>query len=597
MGKKVAQTAAAHGKEPKEFVDGLVDSFKELWHAYNIDYTRFIRTTDEYHVDAVQQWIRDLLEKGDIYKAAYEGWYCTASEMFLTDRDIAEWEGEVPLCPTTGKPATWVSEECYFFRLSAYQDRLIQFYQEHPDFITPRERMNEVVTFVESGLKDLSISRRTVKWGIPFPGEPEQVTYVWADALNNYITGIGYGQPDRAAEFEKWWPADLHIIGKDIVRFHAIFWPAFLMAAELPLPKKLLVHGFIRVNEQKMSKSLGNVIDPRDLLATYGADQIRYYLTRYIAVTQDSSFSLKDVEGKINSDLADSVGNLLRRIVTLAEKNDATHLDAPQQMQSTDQTIYDAYTAMLKAFDYEMAHYYFHRAYNHVWHFVHVLNRYIHEQEPWKVAKHDPARFRDILSVACHGLYAVAVLVWPVMPSKMQQLLTALGHELSLGTDIVAEQLEGDWMKRFVLTPGEPLFEKIQESVEEVLQAKTKQETPVEKVEKKPETEGIGIEELSQVELRAGLIRSVDDIAGADKLYKLTVDFGDYGERTICAGIKEHYRADEIAGQKTVFVYNMKPRKMRGIQSHGMLLVPKDVDGKPVLVDVPASVPLGTRLS
>ena len=332
-GQKVALQAEKAGKQPQEFVDSFIPAYKELWADYEIVYNHFIRTTDEDHVKAVQQWITMLIAKGDIYKAFYEGWYCTHCETFVTEKEIdpqgVYGADSGPACPSCARPTKAVSEETYFFRLSAYQDKLLKFYKENPTFVVPKERLNEVINFVESGLKDLSISRTTISWGIPFPGDAKHVTYVWADALNNYITGIGYGNQLREKDFHQWWPADLHILGKDIIRFHAIFWPAFLMASGLPLPKQLLVHGWITVDNQKMSKSFGNVIDPVELLQKYGADQVRYYLVRQMAVNQDGNFSITDLEQRITADLANDLGNLLNRMTALAEKFDAMVINPP----------------------------------------------------------------------------------------------------------------------------------------------------------------------------------------------------------------------------------------------------------------------------
>ena len=312
-GQKIAEAAAKAHKTPKEFVDSFIDAYKELWNSYDIVYDYFARTTDEHHIKAVQQWIRQLQASGDIYKSYYTGFYCTPCETYVTEKDEQPplEEGMAPVCGMCSRETVYIKEESYFFRLSAYQDRLLAFYEENLDFIVPAERLNEVISFVKGGLKDLSISRTTVSWGIPFPDDPKHVSYVWADALNIYITAVGFGNEARREEFNFWWPADLQIMGKDIVRFHAVYWPAFLMATGLAEPKQLLVHGWFKVNQQKMSKSFGNVVDPQTLLSAYGADAVRYYLIRHMAITQDSEFSIIDLEQRISSDLANDLGNLL----------------------------------------------------------------------------------------------------------------------------------------------------------------------------------------------------------------------------------------------------------------------------------------------
>ncbi|MCK4499876.1 methionine--tRNA ligase, partial [Candidatus Babeliales bacterium] len=320
-GQKVGEAAEKAGKSPQEFVDAMVPKFKDVWNRYDFQFDHFVRTTDASHKAAVVALIEKLKEKGDIYKSSYVGYYCTPCETFIAPHLV---DKDKPECPSCGRGVHEVEEESYFFRLSAYQDRLIEFYKNNPDFAVPKERLNEVISFVESGLKDLSISRKSVKWGIPFPGDAEHTVYVWGDALTNYISAIGFGSDDnqKNAFFEKWWPADLHIMAKDIFRFHAVYWPAMLMSVGLALPKRELVHGYLLMDGLKMSKSLGNVIDPVMLADWYGHEQVRYYLARHMAVTQDGSITLKEIENCINADLANNLGNLLNRMITLATRND-----------------------------------------------------------------------------------------------------------------------------------------------------------------------------------------------------------------------------------------------------------------------------------
>lgn len=588
-GQKVAETAAQAGKQPKEFIDALVPAFKSLWHEYEINYNHFIRTTDDYHVKAVQKWIVDLQAKGDIYKAAYEGWYCTSSEAFLTEKDLDFRHPEQPpICLLSGKPARWVSEECYFFRLSAYQDRLLEFYKNNPDFVTPRERLNEVLAFVQGGLKDLSISRKTITWGIPFPGDAQHVTYVWADALNNYITAIGYGDPARVQEFNSWWPADVQVLGKDIIRFHAVYWPAFLMASGLEIPHKLLVHGWIKVDGQKMSKSLGNAVDPHELAQIYGVEPVRYYLTRYMAITQDSTFSTEDLEAKINADLVNDCGNLLNRMITLATTQGLHDLTAPKTLQPNEQDLQSAFLAMVAEFDAEMEGCYFHRAYAAVWKYINVANAYFHAHEPWKLAKNNPQRFHEVMWATSYSLYGIALLLWPLMPQSMEKLLQALGKTIHHGHDYRSELLSGTWNMSFQLKKIEPLFKKY-----EIMQ-KPEVEKPI-AVE--PDTT-ITIDDLLKVELLVGEIIDVVDVVESEKIYKMTVNFGPRGTRTICAGVKKHYKPEELRGQKTVFAFNLKPRKLMGIESQGMMMMAKNPSDVPTLVLLSdLSVAPGTRLN
>lgn len=590
-GQKVAETAEKAGKQPKEFIDALIPAFKDLWKEYEIGYSHFIRTTDDYHVAAVQQWIRMLMEKGDIYKSSYEGWYCTSSEAFLTEKDLEFREpGQPPISLLCDKPARWVSEEAYFFKLSAYQERLLEFYKQNPHFITPPERMREVVTFVEGGLKDLSISRKTITWGIPFPGDASHVTYVWADALNNYISAIGWGDSRRADEFQQWWPADVHVLGKDIVRFHAVYWPAFLMASNLELPRQLLVHGWIKVDGQKMSKSLGNVVDPSALAQHYGVEPVRYYLARYMAITQDSTFSTEDLESKINADLVNDLGNLVNRMLLLAHAQGLTSVKAPKEWGSHEQELHRGFLVMLNEFEFEMRNCYFHRGYAAVWKFISAVNAYFHAHEPWKLAKQDRKRFEEVIAATCHSLYGTALLIAPLMPQTMAKLLQALGHSIKHDCNYLAVLKNSEWSDAFTLTKIEPLFKKYETEVRMEL----KQEPAVQRVEQE---QGITIDDLMKVELLVGEIIDVVDIPESEKIYKMTVDFGERGRRTICAGVKKHFTPEGLKGKKTVFAYNLKPRKLMGIESQGMMMMAKNQSDVPTLVAIEPAVPAGARLN
>lgn len=594
-GQKVADTAAAAGKDPQSFVDSFIPAFKQVWHDYQIEYDTFIRTTDTYHVRAVQEWLSSLIAKGDIYKARYEGWYSTASEAFLTEKDITARDDQGrPVCPLSGKPAQWISEESYFFRLSAYQDALLAFYEQHPDFITPAERMHEVVQFVKDGLKDLSISRTTVSWGIPFPGDDAHVTYVWADALNNYITAIGYNDPARAAEFDAYWPADVHVMGKDIVRFHAVFWPAFLLASGLPLPRRLLVHGWIKVGDQKMSKSLGNVIDPQDLLATYGSDVVRYYLMRYMAITQDGAFSIDDLKEKANADLANALGNLLSRCTALLVRAGASTLAPCDTYQQICAPLWRQQQEMLDAFERDMSDYYIHRAYGHVWQFIHQINAFVHEQQPWVVLKTDPERGQGILYAACAALHAAAVVIYPLMPRVMTSLLSHLGQPAPEHTGDHVAHLRMPWHRTYTITHGNPLFTKYD------LTPVTPMNTPIHTPEQ-PKAEHtltpIVFDDLMKVYLLVGEIVDAQPIEASEKIIKMTVNFGEYGTRTICAGIKQYYTPEQIVGRKTVFAANLPPRKLVGVVSEGMTMMAKNEAGVPTFVVIDPSVPAGTRLA
>jgi len=583
-GQKIAEAALKAGMKPKEFVDQFIADYEDTWHAYNIHYNRFIRTTDQDHIKAVQTWLQDLLNKGDIYKSFYTGWYCTPCETFVTEKE-AEHKNQAPLCPSCGRETISVSEETYFFKLSAYQDKLLNFYKKNPDFIVPKERAHEVINFVKSGLKDLSISRTTVKWGIPFPNDETHVAYVWADALNNYITAIGYGQKNKEKEFKQWWPADVQVLGKDIIRFHAIYWPAFLMASDLPLPKQLLVHGWINVDNRKMSKSFGNVVDPMDLLHLYGADSVRYYLLKQMAITQDGNFSTQDLEEKISTDLANDLGNLLNRMVSLAYKHKITTIEPPAAWHQDALDLIDDCYSMLDDVHEYMDEFLFHMALARVWQFISKINSYFHAQEPWKLAKSDTDRFKEVLSATAHGLHVIGLILWPAMPDKMAELLTSLGETLSVepGTNLLERTELDRWGRTFMLKKIDTLFKKVE---------------PQENAEKPAEeqkSEYIGIEDFEKVEMVVGTIEQCEEIPKSDRLLKLQVNFGNkIGMRQILSGIKQWYSASDLIGKQAIFVINLKPRKMMGIESQGMLMATGG--DKPVIATVAYQVPNGVRL-
>jgi methionyl-tRNA synthetase len=608
-GQKIAQAAQAVGKQPKEFVDGFIASYKDMWNSYHIAYNHFIRTTDPEHVKAVQLWIERLMARGDIYKATYSGWYCTPCETYLTEKEVEDQrlQGKAePTCPSCSRATQWLSEESYFFKLSAYQDRLLKFYEEHPDFITPKERLHEVVSFVKDGLRDLSISRTTISWGIPFPdlpgeglpeearraktGQAKHVVYVWADALNNYITAVGYGQPGKEAEFKKWWPADVHVLGKDIVRFHAVYWPAFLMASELEQPKKLLVHGWIKVGDQKMSKSLGNVIDPDELLRKYGADEVRYYLARQIAVTHDSSFTITDLEQRITSDLANDLGNLVNRTLTLAHQNDLAIVTPPPAWSAAAVELRDAYWNMLQEVSHQMEQYQYHMALAALWKYINAVNAYFHAQEPWKRVKQDRVAFQEIISAVCHSLYGIAQVLSPFMPEKMKELRVLLGCSDAPHANMLEHLEERDWDFSFVLQKPYVLFKKI-EINKEIM------ETPEKNKEvTKEETHHIGIEDLAKVQLAIGTIISAKDVEGSDKLLHLSVDFGNLGTRSVVSGVRKLISADAIVGKQAVFITNLKPRKVLGIPSEAMLFVGHATDQSSHMLFLETKVPNGSVL-
>lgn len=481
-GQKVAQAARNQNSEPQLFVDQFIPAFKQAWQAYGITNDFFVRTTDKKHISGAQEFVRRLVKNGGIYTSLYEGWYCTPCETFVTETVVAEAiaaqavggqkkENLVagPPCSSCQRETHFLAEETYFFRLSAYQDRLLQFFADNPDFIIPRERAQEVISFVQDGLRDLSISRTSVSWGVPFPDDEKHTVYVWIEALCNYITAIGY--PTDPEKFSTWWPADMHVLGKDIIRFHAVYWPALLMAAELPLPKQLLVHGWIKVNNQKMSKSLQNVVDPMELHALYGADAVRYYLVRYMAINQDGEFSRADLEQKITSELANDLGNLVQRMTLLALKSNDNStdnqsnfytIDAPAVWSSEALELRSLLWDIIGEYSLHMKDALFHLALSRVWHFIHKVNAYFHAASPWKIKDKKSAEFKEVISATAHSLRAIAILLWPVMPEKMEQLLLSIGVSFDLHGDFLNSLALDVWHHSFTLQKIEPLFTKFE---------------------------------------------------------------------------------------------------------------------------------------
>jgi methionyl-tRNA synthetase len=590
-GQKIQERAESVSMAPKDFVDSIVPTYKDLWQLYGIDYSRFIRTTDADHEHGVTEWIKILLAKGDIYKASYDGWYCVPDETFVNigSEPLKNAEGQY-LCPTCKRTLKQLSEESYFFKLSAYSDKLLAFYEATPDFITPKERLHEVVAFVKAGLKDLSLSRKTVTWGIPFPDDASHTVYVWADALNNYLTGVGYGSTDAAAKelLERCWPADAHVMAKDIVRFHAIYWPAFLMAINMPIPKKLVVHGYILVGDAKMSKSLGNSLDPAKLAAWYGTEQVRYYLARQMAITHDGTFDLKDLEDRLTADLANSLGNLLNRIMTLAVNNNYTTVKASATLEPQAQAVKMRIAEGYRFFADEMEKYFYHTALAEVWKMIATVNAYVHEQEPWKLAKTNRLLFEEVIATACNALRVIGLTLWPVMPNKMEELLATIGAPLVLGMDYDHELRQDAWDFTFTITKTDKvLFMRPESHLHELdaapAPAATESAATTTTTQQVPEAT---IDDVAKLHLVVGTITECTPVPNSDKLLCLKVDAGSYGQRQILSGVAKDLKPEELVGRQGVFVANLKPRKMAGMLSEGMMLYAYDKDGKNKLTTV-----------
>lgn len=577
-GQKIERAAAAANMKPIEYVDGIIASFQELWKKFDIDYDDFIRTTQPRHEETVAEVFRRLKAKGDIYLGSYEGHYCVSCETFYTETQIHDADG---VCPDCGGPVDIVQEESYFFKLSNYADRLLAYIDEHPDFIQPVARRNEMINFIKQGLEDLSISRTTFSWGIPVPDDPKHVIYVWLDALTNYISALGYGKGDE--RFEKYWPADVHLVGKDIVRFHTIIWPIMLMALDLPLPKKVFAHGWILVNEGKMSKSKGNVVDPMVLADKYSTDALRYFLLREFIFGTDGNYSEDVLINRINVDLANDFGNLLSRTTAMISKFQDGIIEAPGVKTEFDDELLE----LFKTVPDEMADYMekleFHNAFAAVWKIITKANKYIDECAPWALNKNgEKEKLATVLYNMAEAIRIATILLTPIMPNTPAKVFAQLGidAEPELHT---WESLNYGGIKAGTETHrGDPIFPRLEVEKDDAPKGEKKEKKNKEKQQKKQEKaavkeekkETVGvitIDDFSKVSLRVGTILGAEKVENADKLLKCRVQIGEE-ERTIVSGIAKYYAPEDLTGKNVIVVANLKPVKLRGIESCGMLL-------------------------
>ena len=587
-GQKVEKAATERGLKPIELADQVVGRYKDLWKDLNISYDFFIRTTEPFHEKGVQKIFRKLMEKGDIYKGIYKGWYCVSDENFLAE-DVPLEKGGYKICPDCGKRADVVSEDCYFFKLSAYQKPLLDFYAKFPAFVRPPSRMNEVVSFVRQGLKDLSITRTTVKWGIPVPDDPDHTIYVWFDALHNYLTGIGY---DWNMElFEKFWPATVHLIGKDILRFHAIFWPAFLMAADFPLPQTVIGHGWWLKDKTKMSKSKGNVLDPYLILDTFGPDPLRYFLLREIPIGLDGNFSHEGFVHRVNSDLANDLGNLVQRTLTMIQNYFNGKIEETDKEEKIDKEIRLEFDNLKKKVLKFFEDYALSKSLEEIWAYISSVNKYLAVNEPWKLAKDQSKRKRlgRVLYQAAAALRGISYLLFPVMPGSSEKIWGFLGEEEPIQEESFSElKFENLKLGQKIKKP-KPLFPRI--ALKDFLKEEEKKSSPARKEEK---MEQVTFDEFKRMDFRVGEVLKAERVEGTDKLLKLEVDIGTE-KRTMVAGVADVYSPEELVGKKFVFIVNLKPAIIRGIESQGMLLA-AEVEGKATIPFFDKDVQTGAKV-
>lgn len=596
-GQKIELNAAKAGVTPKEYVDEIVAGFQKLWKLLNISNDRFIRTTDDYHVKAVQKIFKELYDRGEIYKGKYEGWYCTPCESFWTETQLKDGK-----CPDCGREVKWAEEEAYFFKLGNYTDRLLKLYEDQPDFIQPESRKNEMIQFIKNGLDDLCVSRTSFTWGIPVDFDPKHVVYVWLDALTNYITAMGYGSGDDS-DYRKYWPADVHFIGKEIVRFHTIIWPAILMALDLPLPKQVYGHGWLLFGDgSKMSKSKGNVVDPVILCDRYGVDAIRYFLLREIPFGADGLFTNEALINRINYDLANDLGNLLSRTTAMVQKYFGGSIPAQRQAEDLDQDLVAMATSLRGRYEESMDGFQFSNALAEVWKLIARSNKYIDETMPWALGKApDKApRLAAVLYNLCECLRIVSILITPFMPETAPKIQAQIGA----GADVCNWDSADQWgllPADAVVSKGETLFPRIDVAKEIAELDEILIQKPAEKKAEAPKREQpvegvamIGIDDFAKVELRVAEIVACEPVKRAKKLLKLTLNDGQ-GQRVVASGIAKYYTPDQLVGRHVVLVANLKPAVLCGVESCGMILA-ADCAGGDVKVIFVDEIPAGSKI-
>ena len=604
-GQKIQKVAAAANTEVKTYIDGVVGELKKLWKLLDISYDKFIRTTDEEHMQAVQKIFTKLYEKGDIYKSQYEGWYCTPCEAFWTKTQLVDGK-----CPDCGRPVELMKEESYFFRLSKYQDRIQKLIEEDKEFLQPTTRQNEMLNnFIKPGLQDLCVSRTSFDWGIKVPFDPKHVIYVWIDALTNYITALGYGSDDDS-KFKRYWPADIHMMGKEIIRFHSIIWPAILMALDLPLPKKVYGHGWLMFNNDKMSKSKGNIVDPFILCERYGVDALRYYMLREVPFGQDGNFTNEIFLKRRNSDLANDLGNLVSRVTAMVAQYFDGVIPAPDKKEAVDDELIAMANAMYASVTESMDKMYVPEALDTIFKVIQRANKYIDECTPWILAKSEEGRVRlkTVLYNLCEVIRMAAVILQPFLTETPEKIFKKLGVSEEELKDFKSIEKFGAKIDGHKVDKGEQLFERIDiqkelKVMDDILEEQKKQAQQAQKkAQEKEENTNVAdineitIDDFARIQLKVGKVVECQKVEKADKLLCSKIDLGEGAPRTIVSGIAKYYTPEEMVGKQVIVVTNLKPVKLRGIESQGMVLCASDENGNLALVTPEKDITAGSEV-